>query len=100
MVDDTTRHEQGTLEDHDVDAEYESEDEVEHDSKKRKRRNHNSTQKPKSSTESALPTTVQSSPSSTAKDMCSGGPCLRFRAVSPSGEGYPSKSLNLCGRRF
>jgi hypothetical protein len=100
MVDDTTRHEQGTLEDDDVDGEDDSEDEVKHDSKKRKRGNHNSKHKPKSGAESALPTTVQPSPSSTAKERCSGRPCLRFRAVSPSGEGYPCKSPNLCGRRF
>jgi hypothetical protein len=46
MVDDTTRHEQGTLEDDDVDAEYESEDEVKRDSKKRKRGNQNPKDKP------------------------------------------------------
>jgi hypothetical protein len=46
MVEDTTRHEQGTLENDDVDAEYESEDEVKHASKKRKRGNQNLTDKP------------------------------------------------------
>jgi hypothetical protein len=90
MVEDTTRHEQGTLEDDDVDGEDDSEDEVQHDSKKRKRGNQNPKDKQK-------PRPTLQSPVSTADRSANAHPVNRdgefsFSLISNTGNRQGSSS--------